>query len=103
MSEVSLNVSTELLETVAQLVAERAAALLAAHVADGTPWMTTDEAIAYTRIPAGTFEKLSARGRIPFHTAESGRRKLYHREELDRFLGYDRRGASTRGLMLDAA
>jgi hypothetical protein len=34
VSEVSLNVSTALLETVAQLVAERAAALLAAHVAD---------------------------------------------------------------------
>ena len=65
--------------------------------------MTTDEAIAYTRIPAGTFEKLSARGRIPFHTAESGRRKLYHREELDSFLGYERRGAATRAMRLDAA
>lgn len=53
-SEVSLNVSTALLETVAHLVAERAAALLAAHVADATPWMTTDEPIAYTRFPAGT-------------------------------------------------
>jgi excisionase family DNA binding protein len=56
----------------------------------GTPWMTTDEAIAYTRIPAGTFDKLAARGRIPSHSADGGRRKLYHREELDRYLGYAR-------------
>lgn len=103
VSEVSLNVPTELLDTVAQLVAQRAVALLAAHVHDSTPWMTTEEAVAYTRIPAGTFEKLSARGRIPFHTAESGRRKLYHRDELDAFLGYDRHMSVTRVMRLDAA
>jgi excisionase family DNA binding protein len=65
--------------------------------------MTTDEAIEYTRILAGTFEKLSARGRIPFHAADSGRRKLYHRDELDAFLGYERRASTSRILRLDAA
>ena len=39
-----------------------------------------EEAIAYTRIPAGTFRKLVAAGRIPAH---GGRRKLFHRDELD--------------------
>lgn len=33
-----------------------------------------DEAIEYTRIPAGTFRKLVAAGRLPAH---GGRRKLY--------------------------
>lgn len=60
MGDLSLSVSSELVETVAQQVAQRAAALLAPRVAATTPWMTTDEAVAYTRIPIGTFEK--ARG-----------------------------------------
>jgi excisionase family DNA binding protein len=80
MSDVSLSVSDALVETVAHLVAERVAALLTERAAGTTPWMTTDEAIEYTRIPAGTFEELSARGRIPFHAADSGRRKRYHRD-----------------------
>ena len=45
-----------------------------------SPWMRSDEAIAYTRIPAGTFRKWVADGRLPAH---GGRRKLFHREELD--------------------
>lgn len=102
MSDVSLSVSDALVEMVAHLVAQRVAGLLAEHAGEMTPWMTTDEAIEYTRIPAGTFEKLSARGRIPFHAADSGRRKLYHRDELDAFLGYERRPVN-RMMRLDAA
>jgi len=44
-----------------------------------------DEAIAYTRIPAGTFRKWVAIGRIPAH---GGRRKLFHRDERDDALGH---------------
>jgi len=40
--------------------------------------MAMEEAIAYTRIPAGTFRKLVAAGRIPAH---GGRRKLFHRAQ----------------------
>jgi excisionase family DNA binding protein len=46
---------------------------------------SADEAIAYTRIPAGTFRKWVAAGRIPAH---GGRRKLFHRTDLDAALGY---------------
>jgi excisionase family DNA binding protein len=49
--------------------------------------MAMDEAIAYTRIPAGTFHKWVAAGCIPAH---GGRRKLFHRDELDAALGFDR-------------
>jgi excisionase family DNA binding protein len=58
--------------------------------------MAMEEAIAYTRIPAGTFRKWVAAGRIPAH---GGRRKLFHRAELDTALGYsptvdaDKRGS----------
>jgi excisionase family DNA binding protein len=47
--------------------------------------MAMEEAIACTRIPAGTFRKWVAAGRIP---ALGGRRKLFHRDELDAALGY---------------
>lgn len=90
LSQLNLPIPAELIEHVADLIARRAFDLLAERMVPGTPWMTTEEAVAYTRIPPGTFEKLAARGRIPSHNPDDGRRKLYHREELDRFLGYAR-------------
>lgn len=56
-----------------------------------SPWMDMTEAIAYSRVPAGTFRKWVAAGRIPSH---GGRRKLFHRDELDAALGYVRPGAN---------
>jgi excisionase family DNA binding protein len=90
VTELNLKIPHSFIEQIAGSIAERAFDLFAERMASGTPWMTTDEAIAYTRIPAGTFDKLAARGRIPSHSADGGRRKLYHREELDRYLGYAR-------------
>jgi excisionase family DNA binding protein len=68
-------------------VATRVAAELADRIASQapSPWMAMEEAIAYTRIPAGTFRKWVAAGRIPAH---GGRRKLFHRAELDAALGF---------------
>jgi hypothetical protein len=45
-----------------------------------SPWMQFKEAVAYSRIPSGTFRRLSAMGLIPSH---GGRTKLYHRDEID--------------------
>ncbi len=42
--------------------------------------MTFEEAVEYTRVPAGTFRKLSADGTF---TAHGGKRKIYRRQELD--------------------
>jgi excisionase family DNA binding protein len=50
-----------------------------------SPWMCMADAIAYAAIPAGTFRKWVAEGRIPSH---GGRRRLFHRAELDAALGY---------------
>jgi excisionase family DNA binding protein len=72
-----------LVAEVATRVADEVANRIASQAP--SPWMAMDEAIAYTRIPAGTFRKWVAAGRIPAH---GGRRKLFHRDELDRALGY---------------
>ncbi|MGH2853003.1 MAG: hypothetical protein ACRDLF_02265 [Solirubrobacteraceae bacterium] len=55
-------------------------------LSEGSPWMTFEEAVEYTRVPTGTFRKLSADGTF---TAHGGKRKVYHRQELDSALaGY---------------
>jgi excisionase family DNA binding protein len=68
-------------------LATRVAVELADRIASQapSPWMAMEEAIAYTRIPAGTFRKWVAAGRIPAH---GGRRKLFHRAELDAALSH---------------
>lgn len=81
------------LEVLASKVAALLAAPLAAHLAasssEGSPWMTFEEAVQYTRVPAGTFRKLSADGTFAAH---GGKRKVYHRDQLDSaLLGYPQR------------
>jgi excisionase family DNA binding protein len=87
------------LDQLAGEVAARVAARLADRIAAQAhhfPWMSMDEAIAYTRIPEGTFRKLVAAGPLPAH---GGRRRLFHRDELDAAL----RTRSAPKLMLAAA
>lgn len=83
----SIAVPDALIEDVAQVIAARTFELLKDRLNGDTPWMTTEEAAAYTRIRPGTFTKLAARGAIPSHS-DGGKRNLYHRTELDEYLGY---------------
>ena len=83
----ALPIPDDLLDELADRVADRVAARLASAAPATSPWMTTEEAIEYTRIPRGTFEKRSADGTLPSHDG-GVRRRLYHRDELDRALGY---------------
>jgi hypothetical protein len=70
-----------LVHRLAWQLAERMADQLAGlALSEGSPWMTFEEAVEYTRVPAGTFRKLSAEGTF---TAHGGKRKVYHRQELD--------------------
>ena len=48
-----------------------------------TPWLTTNEAVKYTRLRESTFRKLAACGKIPAH---GGRSKIFYRPELDQAL-----------------
>src|SRR5690242_11046932 len=63
-----------------QLAGRMADQLAVSALSEGSPWMTFEEAVEYTRVPAGTFRKLSADGTF---TAYGGKRKVYHRQELD--------------------
>jgi hypothetical protein len=45
-----------------------------------SPWMTFEELATYTKIAKGTLRKLGAEGTFK---AYGGKRKLYHREEVD--------------------
>jgi hypothetical protein len=77
-----------LLDELAERLAPRLANVVASNASSNTtPWLTTVEAIEYTRLPPGTFRKLSACGKIPAH---GGRSKLFYRPELDQaLLGFD--------------
>lgn len=49
-------------------------------------WMRLDEAVEYTKIPKGTFEKMAADG---FFKAHGGKTKVYDRDQLTEALrGY---------------
>jgi hypothetical protein len=85
--------SVELPDTFLDALADRLAPRLAERLgvcaaSDASPWMTFEEAVQYTKIPAGTFRKLSADGTF---TAHGGKRKLYHRHELDAALSHSPR------------
>ncbi len=78
---VSVEVPDALLDALADGLASRLADRLAALASpEGSPWMTFEEAVEYTKVPAGTFRKLSAEG---VFTAHGGKRRVYHRRELD--------------------
>jgi excisionase family DNA binding protein len=87
MTEEGRDIADALLALLVEELAERLAPRLtqasAAQPGSATPWLTTTEAIDYTRLPVGTFRKLAASGKIPSH---GGRSKLFYRPELDEAL-----------------
>jgi excisionase family DNA binding protein len=72
--------SPEIVGALLELMDEKVAA--AAAVTDGTsPWLSIPEAAAYLRMSERTVERLVARGRVRSTTV--GRRRLFHRDDLD--------------------
>jgi excisionase family DNA binding protein len=81
----AIELPDELLDAMADQLAPRIAErLVDAAPASSSPWLTVEEAAEYTRIALGTFRKQSANGTF---TAHGGKRKVYHRDELDEALG----------------
>lgn len=70
----------EVARRLADRLAPQMAELVPRRSADSSPWLTTREAIAYTKLPEGTFRKLASCGKIPSH---GGRAKLFYRPEVD--------------------
>ena len=75
----------QLRKELAREVAQEVARELRDELGSSSPWMSTQEAIAYSRLPAGTFRKKAASGEIPSH---GGKTKVFHKAEIDRALGY---------------
>jgi excisionase family DNA binding protein len=76
--------SPGLIDAIEELVAERVAEELAAVSVNGSsPWLTLDEAAEYLRVSARTLERSIAVGRLRSSTI--GRRRLLHRDDLERF------------------
>jgi hypothetical protein len=74
---------TRLADELAERLARRVEERLTAACRHASPWLTTAEAIDYTRLAEGTFRKLAASGKIPSH---GGRAKLFYQPELDQSL-----------------
>jgi excisionase family DNA binding protein len=70
--------------------AEAVAARLTATASDRSPWMTVTEAAEYTRLSKSLLSKRIEADTIPHRKV--GRRRILHREELDRWLDTHRRG-----------
>lgn len=87
MTDPEHDVADAMINLLAEHLSERLAPKVAELLGDATtaetPWMTTVEAIEYSRLPEGTFRKLAASGKIPSH---GGRSKLFYRPELDQTL-----------------
>jgi excisionase family DNA binding protein len=80
-------VGIELPQEVVEQLARRVAELLVEGASGSTPspWLYGARAAAeYLDWPVGKVEKLQAAGRLPCR--RSGRRYIYHRAELDRFV-----------------
>jgi excisionase family DNA binding protein len=78
-------VSFALSEQVVDAIAERAAELVLERIGEGngaSPWLSLAEAAKYLSVSARTLQRLASRGRIRSTTL--GRRRLFHRDELDR-------------------
>lgn len=79
-----IEIPDALLDVLADRLAQRLVdRLVALTAAESSPWLTFEEAVEYTKVPSGTFRKLSADGTF---TAHGGKRKVYHRQELDKAL-----------------
>lgn len=68
-------------ERLAEAIAQQVATLLPQFAPKR--WLNKAEAIEYSRIQRGTFEKYAADGRIPSH---GGKTKVFDRDELDEAL-----------------
>jgi excisionase family DNA binding protein len=82
VSGIDLHLDDGDLERLADAIARRLEGRLGAG--GQTPWLNADEAAAYIGAPVSRIRQLTMGDEIPVH--RDGRRVLYHRDELDRWL-----------------
>ena len=85
MSQLTVTLPDQLLQRVADLVAEQVVARLALPVAP-SPWLDFEAALEYLGFTRNKLYKLTAAGAIPFRKKQKGQGLLFHRDELDRWV-----------------
>jgi excisionase family DNA binding protein len=84
MSEpLPLPLPTELVEAIAQRVAELLREQAAHPAEQPSPWLDREAACAYLGFSRDRLYKLTAAGAIPCRKKRGGQGLLFHREELD--------------------
>ena len=86
VSQLTVTLPDQLLQRVADRVAERVLARLPALPAATSPWLDFDAALAYLGFTRDRLYKLTAARAIPFRKKRDGQGLLFHRGELDRWL-----------------
>ena len=81
MTGIDLHLGDDDVERLAAAIARRLEGKLAGA---SSPWLTAEQAAAYIGAPLSRIRQLTMGGEIPVH--RDGRRVLYHRDELDRWL-----------------
>ena len=83
-AQLTLDVSEELLDAVAERIAELVFGRL--ERPEASPWMDLPAAASYLGFSRDRLYKLTAAGTIPCRRQPGGQRLIFHRDELDRWL-----------------
>jgi excisionase family DNA binding protein len=84
--QLTVTLPDQLLQRVADRVAERVLARLPALPAATSPWLDFDAALEYLGFTRNKLYKLTAARAIPFRKKREGQGLLFHRDELDRWV-----------------
>ena len=85
-AELTLSLPDELLQALAQRVAEAMLEQTGAQPATESPWLDFKSAMSYLGFSRNKLYKLTAARAIPFRKKEDGQGLLFHRDELNRWL-----------------
>jgi excisionase family DNA binding protein len=83
VSGLAFPVPDELVEAIAERVAELLEQRHGSHRASESPWLSIADGASYLSISERQLQRAITKGRIS--SATIGRRRLLHRDELDRF------------------
>jgi excisionase family DNA binding protein len=85
-AELSLPIPTDLVEAIAQRVAELTREQITEACAPASPWLDFSAAASYLGFSADKLYKLTAAKAIPLRKKRDGQGLLFHRDELDQWL-----------------
>lgn len=91
----SVPIPEDVLDGVAEAIADRTVDALRERLDTASPWLTTEAAAEWLSVPLGTFRERAAKGEFDAIAKREGRRVYYHRADLDvHRRGYGRKAGS---------